>query len=130
MKEIIESIDNDYQIKIDNTSYAGYKIQTNKQEILLLIYDVQQCCESYGYLDTVDDKEDFIGSELNEIYLTDTKLESNDLIDIDDEYTNIQFINLNTSKGLFQFTLYNSHNGYYGHDIRIISKELTHKGYL
>lgn len=32
------------------------------------------------------------------------------------------FINFETSKGTLQFTLYNSHNGYYGHTAKVISK--------
>jgi hypothetical protein len=34
-----------------------------------------------------------------------------------------QFVDFETSKGVFQLTVYNRHNGYYGHDILIESKQ-------
>ena len=35
------------------------------------------------------------------------------------------FVNVNTTEGLIQFTAYNCHNGYYGHDAVLISKQLN-----
>lgn len=32
------------------------------------------------------------------------------------------FINVETTKGLLQFVAYNEHNGYYGHDVLLVSK--------
>ena len=32
---------------------------------------------------------------------------------------NVQFVNFKTNRGTFQFTVYNCHNGYYGHDITV-----------
>ncbi len=35
------------------------------------------------------------------------------------------FVNLETNVGLLQFVAYNSHNGYYGHDAVLVSKQLN-----
>lgn len=32
------------------------------------------------------------------------------------------FINVETTKGLLQFVAYNEHNGYYGHEVKLVSK--------
>ena len=32
------------------------------------------------------------------------------------------FINVETTRGLLQFAAYNEHNGYYGHDVLLVSK--------
>ena len=37
----------------------------------------------------------------------------------DHDFCDIQFINFETDRGVFQLTVYNTHNGYYGHDIFI-----------
>ena len=37
------------------------------------------------------------------------------------------FVNLETSEGLLQFVAYNAHNGYYGHEAVLVSKQLNHE---
>ena len=37
------------------------------------------------------------------------------------------FIDINTSVGKLQFAIYNTHNGYYGHEVEIKSTQLTHE---
>ena len=32
------------------------------------------------------------------------------------------FINVETTNGLLQFVAYNEHNGYYGHEVKLVSK--------
>lgn len=32
------------------------------------------------------------------------------------------FINVETTKGLLQFVAYNEHNGYYEHEVKLVSK--------
>ena len=38
------------------------------------------------------------------------------------------FVNFETSSGTFQLTCYNSHNGYYGHDVTVVSNQLSYTG--
>lgn len=114
------------------TEYAGYAITTDKQVIKLLIDDEGQCCESWGYFMSEDDFSEFIGSEINDISITDTALNTTLLekhdVNPDDEWFDggIMFVNINTNKGTLQFVAYNDHNGYYGHEARVISEQLNH----
>ena len=111
--------------------YDGYKITTDKQNILVLIENDQQCCESWGYICTNDNMEEFIGANLLSINLTDIALNNANLPAEDwcDE-REIQFVNLHTDKGLLQLAVYNAHNGYYGHSIYVQSIQLNHESCL
>lgn len=126
----------DYQEGERWDSASGYVITTNKQVIKLLIDDVQQCCENFGYFMSEDDFSDFIGAELLDIKVTETELkegllEKHDL-DINDRWFEggVMFVDLVTSKGTLQFVAYNEHNGYYGHEAKVISEQLKHEEYL
>lgn len=118
-------------IEIHNVDdYEGYKIVTTKQEILLLIEYGQCCCENYGYFITEDNLKDFCGSELLDIKIVDTELKVNSLKEreINISYGgDVMFVNIETSKGLLQFVAYNEHNGYYGHNAKVISKKLNYE---
>lgn len=107
----------------------GFIIVTDQQEIKFLIDSGQSCCEQWGYITSEDDFKEYIESELLGITLTDDALQSTTLKltadGLSEEYTSCMFINVNTSKGLLQFTLYNSHNGYYSHSATIQSNQLT-----
>ena len=37
----------------------------------------------------------------------------------------VVFVNFDTSAGLFQLVAYNQHNGYYGHEVLVVSNELN-----
>lgn len=126
--EIIKEI-NEYS----DSTYDGFVIITNKQEIKILICNLQDCCEQWGYVTSEDSFEDYIGAELLELALTDDALQStiHELEkDVSIDYANCMFINANTSKGLLQFALYNSHNGYYGHTVSITSNQLSYNTFL
>jgi hypothetical protein len=136
MKEKILSVH-----EVRQKGWDGYLIKTTKQEIKLLIDNEQCCCESWGYFLSEDDFEDFIGAELLDIKLTDTELKKGLFkkecrlpysIDMESELFSggIMFVDLVTSKGVLQFTAYNVHNGYYGHDAKIVSKQLSCTHYL
>lgn len=121
-------------LSLENSRMEGYKILTNKQAIFVLIEAEQFCCESWGYdacssegiITSNDDFNDFIGAELVDVAIIspgthkEVKIYSK-LLDIsyDGDEDNAEFVNLNTTNGLLQFAVYNSHNGYYGHDIYI-----------
>jgi len=117
------------EIEIDGwQGMAGYKVVTTDQEIDLLIDNMQSCCERWGYFWCNDNPQDFVGAELRGISLTDKELNAafmdEDAIDVYEG--NVMFVNLDTDRGVLQFVAYNSHNGYYGHDARITSRQLEH----
>ena len=109
-------------------SMEGYKVITTDQEIELLIDNGQSCCERWGYFWCNDKPQDFIGAELRDIVLTDRELNAVFMEeDAKDVYSGgIMFVNLDTDRGTLQFVAYNSHNGYYGHEARITSRQLEH----
>lgn len=113
----------------DYMEYSGFIIKTDRQEIKIGISNCQSCCESWGYFISEDEIQDYIGAELIDIVLADTELKSSvfnkEMEDIYMEECSIMFVNFNTNKGMFQFTAYNSHNGYYGHTAVIISNQLN-----
>ena len=125
-------------------SYEGYRIITNEQEIHLLMASDQSCCENWGYFLCNDDLDEFVGSELLSIILTDTarnteifeekapKVTEHNKIQAPREFgtdydEELMFVNLETSQGTLQFVAYNAHNGYYGHNALVESKQLNHK---
>lgn len=133
MTEKILEISNYY-----DGDYSGFLIKTNQQEISMVISAHQSCCEDYGelistkekgYLITDEDFDYFVGSDLLEIKITDKALncEFFKKENLSEEYTDTVFVDIITSKGVFQFVAYNSHNGYYGHDVIIKSKQLTER---
>lgn len=127
---IVEHTEKDY------SRMSGYMITTDKQEIKLLIDDEGQCCESWGYFMSEDSSDEFIGANLLDIKITDTELKEGILnqheVDVNSSWFEggIMFVNIETSVGLLQFVAYNEHNGYYGHEAKVISTQLTHEEYL
>ena len=112
-------------------SFSGYLIRTNEQEIKMLISGGQQCCECWGYFLTEDDVESFIGSDFLGLSLTDTslneaKMEENDVGKGQWYEGGIMFVDIKTNKGVLQFVAYNQHNGYYGHEAKVVSRDLNH----
>ena len=93
----------------------GYKIVTEKNEILLLIDGYQQCCESWGYACTDENLEDYIGAE----FIKYTEVYSKDL-DMDCDNGGMCFLNIHTDRGILDFAVYNAHNGYYGHEATLV----------
>lgn len=119
--------------EIKENYIEGYHITTDKQIIKLLLDVDQQCCENVGHLMSEDNLDEFVGAELLEVVLSlspnkPEKLEARN-IDWDGLHFdgNIIFVTLLTSNGVLQFVAYNEHNGYYGHDVEIISEQLTHR---
>lgn len=111
------------------TSGDGYKVITDKQEIVLLIANYQSCCEDWGYFFCNDNPQDFIGANLLNVTLTDTALNEAFLTTrgLYEIYGGgLMFVNLETDKGTLQFVAYNEHNGYYGHAAVVKSTQLTH----
>lgn len=133
--ETIKKIE-EYSTKEGYYSRSGYKVTTDKQEIVLLIDDGTQCCEEWGYFWTNDDVEEFVGATLLDIKVVDEDLnhvilEREGINTKDFEYEgSTMFVNLETSKGTLQFVAYNIHNGYYGHNAVVRSNQLDYEDYL
>jgi len=118
--------------KIDNDAkwrhYSGFEIETDAQCIVLGIDDGQSCCESWGYFMSHDDVADFIGATVVGVSIVDTALcvarvEREEAHTRDDG--DIMFVNIDTDRGVLQFCAYNKHNGYYGHQAVVISKQAS-----
>lgn len=109
-------------LKISDSA-DGFKITTNKQEITFSMAMEQCCSETFGYLMSEDNYEDYIGTNLLDIVLTNTALESVELRDIYEG--GVIFVNIYTDKGTLQYVAYNEHNGYYGHTVRVRSNQLN-----
>ena len=98
--------------------YEGYIITTEKQVIQVLIDNGAYCCEQFGSVCSNDNFEDFIGAELNSVYVSDVNLMNHEVLN--DLYEgDAIFVNLETSQGKLQFAVYNCHNGYYGHQVLV-----------
>lgn len=142
MAEVILSIEEVVGYRPPEERYgseAGFRVRTNEQEILLLIDDDASCCESWGYFLTEDDTAKFIGAELRGVEITDTNRSTHiftaDEWKDDEKYHSldsggVMFVDIKTSAGTLQFVAYNEHNGYYGHEARIVSRQLTHSEVL
>lgn len=119
--------------EIEYRGKAGFIVSTTEQDISLLIDNVQDCCESWGFFWCNDDWKEFIGAELYNVSITDTalntKIVEREGADSRDE-GGIMFVNLETSRGQLQFVAYNCHNGYYGHEAKVECKQLKVSEYL
>ena len=111
-------------VEVDGSD-AGYVVTTTDQVIELLIDNVGDCCESWGWFWSNDNPQDFIGAELIGVEVVDTALGVATLDKVGSlDGGGVMFVNLKTSVGVLQFTAYNSHNGYYGHTATVSSKQL------
>ncbi len=111
--------------EIREDSMDGYGVQLATHTIKILITNEQYCCETWGYMSSEDDLQNYVGSELREIRLTDSALNQS-VIDSRFSYQEglrIQFVDFVTNQGVFQLAVYNLDGGYYSHDIRIIQDE-------
>lgn len=111
-------------------SFVGFEIETNKQTIKLGISDGHSCCENYGYLMSEDDLSEFEGASLLGVDIVDTALNVEKLTSEQVSEGDCMFVNFLTSKGLLQFVAYNEHNGYYGHEVLVISNQINHETVL
>jgi hypothetical protein len=131
MEKILKIEECGFKLNEDDChSYEGFQILTDKQTIKLGISHHQSCCEQYGYFMTNDDLDDFEDANIIDIKIVDECLNVKKLEDMDFYQPYLMFVNIETDKGTIQFTAYNEHNGYYGHDAVVISEQLKHETYL
>jgi hypothetical protein len=103
--------------------WTGATVTTTQQTISVLISNNANCCEKWGYLTSVDDPTEFVGAALVGVTITDTALKTYDHEELD--AGDIMFVNIETDRGTFQIALYNAHNGFYGHEAKVESRELN-----
>jgi hypothetical protein len=110
--------------KLWQCTYDGFTITTDKQQIKLGIDNGQSCCESWGYFMTNDNIQEFVGAGLISVDIVNECLEKDKAPDLYEG--GVMFVNIETTKGTLQFTAYNDHNGYYGHEAVVASDQLNH----
>jgi len=131
MNEVIQKIDEVYNVKVGSSIMDGYKIITDKQEILFLISNYDDCCEQWGYFSTNDNLDEFTGATLLKINSVDLDSNVEEILLKDHvgfsnmEDGGVVFVNIETSNGTFQLAVYNAHNGYYGHSVLFKSNQET-----
>lgn len=112
-------------IKIEeiHDRFIGYLIQTNLYSYEVKIDGDANCCEEFGYVSSFDDVNEFLNAQLLSVEIVNMK---NDKLKIKShiESHECKFVNFETNKGLFQLAVYNSHNGYYGHNVIIVIKNV------
>lgn len=118
---------------IDVDGYEGFHVKSTKHSWWITIDMQRSCCEVFGYIASNDNFEDFFGLEISEVSVTDdigngefrTKA-----LGADQGYygndDNAIFVTFKFSTGeVLQFAVYNSHNGYYGHNIKVLRDHET-----
>lgn len=108
--------------------FDGFDVVTSEQRIQLRIQNGQDCCEQFGYFWMNEKPEEFIGAKVLGVEVVDTALnqkvlEAHDAHELDGG--DVMFVNIQTDRGVLQFTAYNSHNGYYGHSALVRSRQVT-----
>lgn len=110
-----------------DTEREGVRITTPEETITIELTSSQHCCEVFGYfIFATDELSAFIGTKIVSISLTDTARRVYTIHEDDDHGANTMFVDILTTLGVIQIAVYNSHNGYYGHDVSVTSKLLTH----
>lgn len=133
METILAIGEAQYHTEENESRMSGYYIRTDNQVIKIGIQDYQNCRERFGHLASPNDFGEFLGAKLIEIKVNAYPLskvvdEPMGTYPFEDEYLDrreVIFINLETSKGTLQFTLYNYQNAYSGHNIQIKSTQLN-----
>ena len=123
MNEIILNIKEHDNLTVEYSSYDGYEITTDQNTYLILISNCQSCCELTGYISSPDNFNDFIGAEIlkvNAVEVDEEDYIKSEILKNELEYVDVleaAFIHFETNKGTLELAVYNSHNGYYGHEI-------------
>jgi len=130
--ETIQKIeDTTFRVKRQNgeDEYEGFVVTTDKQVIKIGVDNYGQCCENWGHFASADNLDNFIGAKLSTIAIADGELESGLIakrVEGGIYEGGIMHVNLDTDRGILQFTAYNAHNGYYGHEGIVLSEQLNH----
>lgn len=122
----IENIENrTFKHTTWGSAMEGYVITLEGgHQIQMGIDNQQHCCEQWGYLSSEDDLVAYIGSEYLGLDIVNEALST--VTSVPPIYEgSVMFVNVNTSRGTFQFVAYNEHNGYYGHHAVVVVSGVT-----
>ncbi len=122
---------------IKHYTFSGYKITLEGDycrpectEIFIVIEDGQASGEEFGYLTTNDDLSEYIGctvKSLNAVDVVNGKYLKNTVLPCGVHRSEAVFVNIEVYGNTpLQFAVYNSHNGFYGHQVVISSEHLYH----
>lgn len=125
IKEIVV-VTEDGDFSDENTvGFEGYIVRmVSGKSLYVLIAAYQNCCEDWGYMTAEDDDLDYyVGAVITKVDVVmgsqgDTGFRTLDAIDYDSG--GVSFLRIHTTKGTLVIAVYNAHNGYYGHDVKII----------
>jgi hypothetical protein len=114
---IIVNIDGEYEDEFDYAKMIGLKIDTSKGTIKLMISNSQSCCEDYNalFFETPDDIKKFIGSKIIDIKSVEIDNDNDSNAEYGLNCGGETQLKISTTKGVLQYAVYNSHNGYYSH---------------
>lgn len=115
MEKTIKEIYIDEDYRCDGALFMRFTDGTG----IIIRDDGRSCCES-RYLHTDDDLEYYIGAVFKRAELREAP-------NIDDEYSyhEVQFLLINTDKGVITLETHNEHNGYYGGFLIVIEQMKT-----
>lgn len=132
MNKILKVEETTFNSKLDpkqRCNLEGYIITTEKGPLLIGISHAQQCCESSGYFSSLDDIHSLVGQDLIQVELVDECYNKEILQNGFIEEASCIFINVVTNKQTVQFTVYNEHNGYYGHNVCVSYPNVLDENY-
>jgi len=114
---IIESINGDFEENVGYRNMRGLKIETSNGVIKLMIDDDASCCENWDalFLETPDDVQKFIGAKILEIKTIEIDNDEDSSAEYGLDEGGETQLKISTTKGVLQYAVYNSHNGYYSH---------------
>jgi hypothetical protein len=124
IKNIEEIMDKQIPALSEYSNFDGFVITfDNDTTLALIVSSGQSCCEQYGAVTTEENLQDYIGAEYIQHDIVDQELAVRSNIIADSNIFDIPgldegdiiFLNVQTDRGTLQFSVYNSHNGYYGH---------------
>lgn len=101
----------------------GYAVTTESHTYSIIIENGQNCCENWGYFSAGGEFSDFIGKKLVKLRIQSTESAESfrELDRMEIESSSAEFVDFIVDDGMvLQFTVYNEHNGYYGHDIYVL----------
>lgn len=110
--------------------FDGWRIVADDQTVVVGISNSQDCCEEFGYFNSDDDPLKYIGAELLRVERVSEDKSERLVTTIPDVEYGLDagaavFVNIVTDRGAFQLAAYNAHNGYYGHEAVVISRDLN-----
>ena len=95
--------------KINTKKWLGFEVVTTKQNISLVIENIQLCCEDWGAACDHDAK--FIGAIIKKVGW------GRDVFDKRIKRTTA-IIEIMTDMGKLELSVWNEHDGYYEHDVQ------------